>query len=175
VASIAPAAPELALAIDLCNTYDLLENPPDILRLDLLRRVADTAGRLALVEGLRDSDLPALRELRGGLYQVFAQTESADKVAAINAVLDRASARAQIVDGRLHPVGGPDPLDRLAAALAGALAHAIADGDPGRLRLCAADPCRCVYMDRTRANRQRYCCDLCNDRMAAKAYRRRQA
>jgi predicted RNA-binding Zn ribbon-like protein len=174
VASIAPAAPELALAIDLCNTYDLLETPPDTLRLELLRRLAKRADRLELVEGLRDADLPALRELRAGLYQAFAATGPAGKADALNGVLRHASAQARIIGGRLQSVGGPDPLDRLAAALAGALAQAMADGDPGRLRLCAADPCRCVYVDRTRANRQRYCCDLCNDRMAAAAYRRRR-
>jgi predicted RNA-binding Zn ribbon-like protein len=54
-----------------------------------------------------------------------------------------------------------------------ALARAIADGSGDRLRTCVGDPCRCVYVDRTKANRQRYCCELCNDRMASAAYRRR--
>ncbi|MGW5667042.1 CGNR zinc finger domain-containing protein [Micromonospora sp. NPDC003776] len=35
------------------------------------------------------------------------------------------------------------------------------------------DPCRAPYLDRTRAGRQRYCCELCNNRAAAAAYRSR--
>jgi len=58
--------------------------------------------------------------------------------------------------------------------LADALARALAEGGAERLRTCVGDPCRCVYVDRTRAGRQRYCCELCNDRMASAAYRRRR-
>ncbi|MCI4065808.1 CGNR zinc finger domain-containing protein [Micromonospora sp. R77] len=32
---------------------------------------------------------------------------------------------------------------------------------------------RRLYLDRTRAGRQRYCCELCNNRAAAAAYRGR--
>ncbi|WP_406045483.1 CGNR zinc finger domain-containing protein [Micromonospora sp. NBC_00898] len=39
--------------------------------------------------------------------------------------------------------------------------------------VCAADGCRAPYLDRTRAGRQRYCCELCNNRAAAAAYRSR--
>jgi predicted RNA-binding Zn ribbon-like protein len=175
VASIAPATAELTLATTFVNTYDLLADPHDFLDLDRLRRLAHRADLAHLAEVLREADLPALRTLRGGLYQVFAAESMDGKADALNQVLERASARARVVAGRLWPVGGPNPVDRLAAALAGALAQATADGDPGRLRLCAGDPCRCVYIDRTRANRQRFCCELCNDRMAARAYRGRQA
>jgi predicted RNA-binding Zn ribbon-like protein len=59
--------------------------------------------------------------------------------------------------------------------LADALAQVLTEGGADRLRTCVADPCRCVYVDRTRAGRQRYCCELCNDRMASAAYRRRQS
>src|ERR1700730_5553610 len=159
VASIAPATGELALAIDFVNTYDLLNEPHDILDLDRLRRLADRAGLLDLVVGLRDHDLPALRTVRGLLYEAFARDSLDEKSDALNAVLDHATSRAPVVAGRLRPVAGPGPLDRVATALGGAWAGAIADGDPARLRLCAGDPCRCVYIDRTRANRQRYCCE----------------
>jgi len=66
-----------------------------------------------------------------------------------------------------------DGVARFAIACADALARALAEGGAERLRTCLGDPCRCVYVDRTRANRRRYCCDLCNDRMASAAYRRR--
>jgi len=59
--------------------------------------------------------------------------------------------------------------------VADALAQAMAAGGPGRFGTCLADPCRCVYVDRTRSGRQRYCCELCNDRIAAAAYRSRRS
>jgi predicted RNA-binding Zn ribbon-like protein len=167
-------AAELTLALDFCNTYDLLNDPVEILSLDLLGRRAERAGRTDLVDGLTGAHLPALRAVRSQLYQAFALNTAGAKLEALDDVLVGAGARARIVAGRLDPVAGPDPVDRLAATLAGALARAIIDGDPTRLRLCAGDPCRCVYVDRTRANRQRYCCELCNDRMAARAYRSRR-
>jgi predicted RNA-binding Zn ribbon-like protein len=44
----------------------------------------------------------------------------------------------------------------------------------GRLGVCGSDPCRCVFVDRTRAGTRKYCCTYCNDRFAARAYRRRK-
>ncbi len=167
---------DLALTVDFCNTYDLLNDPPDRLTLDLVRRLARHHGRAELVSGLREADLPSLRTLRSSLYAVFAAPAGDPTIGALNQVLDAASARAQVLAGaqpRLAAIGGPAPLDALAAAMADALARAVVEGGTQRLRLCAGDPCRCVYVDRTRANRQRYCCELCNDRVASAAYRRR--
>jgi predicted RNA-binding Zn ribbon-like protein len=175
VARVPPEAAELTFALDFCNTYDLLNDPVELLSLELLGRRAGRAGRPELVDGLTEAHLPALRALRSRLYQAFALNTAGAKLDALDEVLIDAGAQARIVAGRLDAVAGPDPVDRLAATLATALARAIIDGDPTRLRLCAGDPCRCVYVDRTRANRQRYCCELCNDRMAARAYRSRRA
>jgi predicted RNA-binding Zn ribbon-like protein len=110
---------------------------------------------------------------------VFAAPTGAQKVAALNEVLEIEATGARLVDGtrrpRLAATGGRDPVSRLAVILADALAHALAAGGPERLGTCAADPCQCAYVDRTRGGRQRYCCELCNDRMAAAAYRRRRS
>jgi predicted RNA-binding Zn ribbon-like protein len=65
-------------------------------------------------------------------------------------------------------------LPALAARLPAALAAHVARHGLTRLGSCAAHPCACVYVDRTRAGRRRYCCDLCNDRAAA-AYRNRHS
>ena len=40
--------------------------------------------------------------------------------------------------------------------------------------VCGSDPCRCVFVDRTRGGTRKYCCTYCNDRFAARAYRRRK-
>jgi predicted RNA-binding Zn ribbon-like protein len=168
----------LRFTVDFLNTYDLFPDVIDRLTgVDVLQRLARRHA-LPEAERLRPSDLDKLRELRGRLYRVFAGSDARERADALNDVLASASASPRVVvdsDGslRLAAYGGSGAVDRLAVALADALTRALATG-PDRLRTCRADPCRCVYVDRTRANRQRYCCELCNDRMAAAAYRRRQ-
>jgi predicted RNA-binding Zn ribbon-like protein len=169
----------LRFAVDLCNTHDLLADPADRLTIDRARALAQRHSLDALATGLRERDLAQLTRVRTGLYAVFAATTPAQKATAVNALLDGAAARARVVADptgtlRLVASGGTDHVSRLAVALADALARALADGGAERLRTCVGDPCRCVYVDRTRAGRQRYCCELCNDRMASAAYRRRK-
>jgi predicted RNA-binding Zn ribbon-like protein len=100
-------------------------------------------------------------------------------VTAVNELLATEPAAARVIatpEGlRLSASGGRGPVGRYAVVLADALAQVLTEGGADRLRTCVADPCRCVYVDRTRAGRQRYCCELCNDRMASAAYRRRQS
>jgi hypothetical protein len=74
------------------------------------------------------ADLAELRSLRSGLYAIFAGDTDADKVAALNAVLDRVDARARFLpEGRLAAEArGRDPIDRLGALCADALARAMA-------------------------------------------------
>jgi predicted RNA-binding Zn ribbon-like protein len=174
---VPPDEPGLRLAIAFVNTYDLLADPPDRLTLDVAGKLADRHGRPDLASGLPDSDIGRLRELRALLYAVFAGESDAAKVAALNAVLERVDARARfLAEGRLAVMArDDDPVDRLGALCADALARAMAIGGPGRLGTCAGHPCRCGYVDRTRAGRQRFCCELCNDRAAAAAYRSRHA
>ena len=62
----------------------------------------------------------------------------------------------------------------LEARLPAALAGFVAEHGTQRLGVCGSDPCRCVFVDRTRAGTRKYCCSYCNDRFAARAYRRRK-
>jgi predicted RNA-binding Zn ribbon-like protein len=170
VSRVVEADPLLDFVVDFCNTHDLLNDPADRLSIALAHRIAahhDVALRV------READLERLRNVRDALMKVFAAPVEA-KGAAVNEILDEHGARAQL-DGdlRLTAVGGADAVARFAIACADALARALADGGAERLRTCVGEPCRCVYVDRTRANRRRYCCELCNDRMASAAYRRR--
>jgi predicted RNA-binding Zn ribbon-like protein len=179
MARVPPDDAALHLVVDFCNTHDLLADPPDRLTVARARAIAEKYGRADLTARLREADLPALKAVRGRLYGVFAAETAADKAAELNALLERQGATARLVDEgdafRVAATGGRDPVARLAVVLADALARALAEGGAERLRTCVGDPCRCVYVDRTRAGRQRYCCELCNDRMASAAYRRRKA
>ncbi len=176
VSSVPADDPALALAIDFLNTYDDQETPPDRLSVERVTALLARHGQPGLA--LRGSDLEPLRRLRERLRPVFAAPGIAGKVAAVDGVLRAESAGAAVVvddagSVRLHAIGGAGPVGRLGVLIADALARALATGGADRFGTCAADPCHCVYVDRTRSARQRYCCQLCNDRIAAAAYRRR--
>jgi predicted RNA-binding Zn ribbon-like protein len=181
---------DLKLAIAFVNTYDLLESPPDILTMERAVAIAGAYGRPGLADRLAaipparaDAALDRMRAVRGQLYQIFAAAEADAAVDALNVALDSQPVRPRIAagpDGSLRLTAALatddfDPVTELAAVATDALAQAMAVGGPGRFGTCAGDPCRCVYVDRTRAGRQRFCCQLCNDRMAAAAYRSRRA
>jgi predicted RNA-binding Zn ribbon-like protein len=181
---------DLKLAIAFVNTYDLLESPPDMLTMERAVAIAGAYGRpglgdrLAAIPPVRaDAALGRMRAARGQLYQIFAANEADAAVDALNVALDSQPVRPRIAggpDGSLRLTAALatddfDPVTELAAIATDALAQAMAVGGPGRFGTCAGDPCRCVYVDRTRAGRQRFCSQLCNDRMAAAAYRSRRA
>jgi hypothetical protein len=222
--------PLLGFVLDFCNTYDLLEDPPDRLTIPLANRIATRHDLPAFA--LTPADLEPLRTVRNQLYGVFAADAPADQAEILNTLFATHGAIPRLLltpapppsttpaaappsatatppgvastadpsggasptappvatpgaaplslsscsadsGVRLAATGGAGPVGRLAVLAADALARAMTAGSGDRLRTCVGDPCRCVYVDRTKANRQRYCCELCNDRMASAAYRRR--
>jgi predicted RNA-binding Zn ribbon-like protein len=190
MSTVPPADAGLALAIAFVNTYDLLESPPDILTMERVvaitraHRHPQLANRLAAIPPARADDaLDRMRAVRRRLYRIFAAEDAEAAVDALNAALDGQPLHPRIAAGpdrslRLTAALAafdPDPIAELAAMTTDALAQAMVVGGPDRFGTCAGDPCRCVYVDRTRAGRQRFCCQLCNDRMAAAAYRSRRA
>ena len=174
-------ASDLTLAVLLVNTIDLLEHPADRLEtLDWFSRALHTIGHPALADSLSSQDLGRLRALRVDVRRGF-EAPSADlAMAALNPWLARDAARVQLVAGeRVESVElamAPDAsgVEALEARLPWGLARFIAEHGVGRLGVCGSDPCRCVFIDRTRGGTRRYCCTYCNDRAAARAYRRRQ-
>jgi predicted RNA-binding Zn ribbon-like protein len=177
-------ASDLDLAVLLVNSHDLLEDPPDRLgNLAWLTEALTHAGHAELASALSRSDLPRLRALRRVLRTAFEAPDLRTAAAALNPQLVKARA-VFLLDVPTRPRGArarfvPAP-DRtgyaaLAARLPAALAAHIAEHGVGRLGICASDPCRCAFVDRTRAGTRRYCCTICNDRYAARAYRRRPA
>jgi predicted RNA-binding Zn ribbon-like protein len=186
MSSVPAADPALNLAIAFLNTYDLLEDPPDRLTAARAAHIARHYGFTALADGLTNLagvGIDRLRAVRGGLYEIFAATDPGTKLAAVNAAIDRAGLRPRAVldaSGRVRLTATRDiepdsPIEALTVLTTAAIADAMTTGGPERFGTCAGDPCKCVYVDRTRAGRQRFCCQLCNDRTAAAAYRSRRA
>ena len=172
-------ATDLDLAVLLVNSFDLLEDPPD--RLTDLRwftEALDDERHSDIARALRPADLDGLRVLRDSLRSVFEADSPAAAAAILNPMLGRASAVPQLVVTNGKAELKVSPADRglqaLAARLPAALAAQIADAGVARLGTCASDPCRCAFIDRTRGRTRRYCCTMCNDRMAARLYRERK-
>lgn len=172
-----PASPA-DLAVALVNTWDLVAEPPELLADDA------TAHRFLLRHGYGE-DAAALgpdpavrmRALRDRLRAVVhAPPPGAAEL--LNALLVDTGAVPRLVpagDGWVLDAGPAAPgLDRVAARAASGLARFVAERGFARVGTCAAAPCDCAYLDRTRAGTRRYCCTFCADRAAAAAYRRRR-
>jgi predicted RNA-binding Zn ribbon-like protein len=171
----------LPLVVDLVNTVDRSAGRVD--RLDSVQPVVDRlrlGGWPRLAASLGPDDLPGIVALRERLRSVF-RAESAQQAAdVLNELLAGAGAVARLVPGGpigmdLHAVGPAAGVAGLQALLADALARHVARHGVSRLGVCRGSPCECVFVDRTKAVRQRYCCGLCSDRVAAAAYRRRRS
>jgi predicted RNA-binding Zn ribbon-like protein len=73
----------------------------------------------------------------------------------------------------MSPVG--DVLDQARSAVAGSLAHFLAEHDHARLRLCASKTCRWLFVDRSPSGRRRWCdMRLCGNREKVRRHRARE-
>ena len=162
---------DLDLAVLLLNSVDLLEDPPDRMAEDLTwwRRALTRNGHEDLAAAQHDEDLPTLRSLRAMLRTVFECADDEEARQMLNIALFHAEAVVQVGPAGLEVSGG------LRGRLLFAVAQHVAEHGVTRLGICLSDPCRCAYVDRSRGGTRRYCCTLCNDRAAARAYRRRKA
>jgi len=172
-------ASDLDLVVLLLNSLDLLEDPPDRLTdLNWLGEVLAAVGRDDIGGALTAADLAGLRQLRESLRAVFQARSPAEAASLLNPMLVDAAAvpRLMASGGGLRLQVAPEArgLAALSARLPAALAEYIAHRGIGRLGTCAALPCQCVFLDRTRARTRRFCCTACNDRAAALLYRRRK-
>lgn len=168
-----------ALAVGLVNTWDTMARDPELLRdraavVELLRFYEQTK----LAERITDRDVLLVRELRDRLRRAFEAASEHEAVDVLNGILEEAGAPPRLVkagdrwDYRYHDAGA-SARDVLAATTSIALLDVIRDDGWDRFGLCAAAPCCCVYIDRSRNRSRRYCCQLCADRMSQAAYRRR--
>jgi predicted RNA-binding Zn ribbon-like protein len=110
--------------------------------------------------------LPAFRALRGLIRQVAQRADrglppTRAQVAALNRVMRdglhyhvlRAAGGGTKFD--ISQVG--DDLDQARSAIAGSLAHYLAEHDLDRLGVCASETCGWVFVDRSPGGRRRWC------------------
>jgi predicted RNA-binding Zn ribbon-like protein len=167
---------DVALAVALMNTWDELEDDPEVLRDETyVQRILDWYG---LPLAATADDVVPLRRIRDRLRRAF-ETDEAGAVAELNGVLRSAGAVPQLERSK----GGwafnygprrPSVPALLAGRSAVGLLEVVRAGDWGRTGFCAASPCRCVFVDRSRNRSRRYCCWLCADRATQAAARARR-
>jgi predicted RNA-binding Zn ribbon-like protein len=171
---------DLDLVVELINTVWVLTDPPDSLTsIGVYRDILIGAGERQLAHDLRASDLGRLRALRERLRAVFHTQTAQEAAALVNTLLQEHAVIPQLVAGQEGEISlawgaGRRGFDALAARLPAALATHLATYGLGRLGICQAAPCTCVFVDRTRPGTRKYCCDQCNDRAAAAAYYQRK-
>jgi predicted RNA-binding Zn ribbon-like protein len=170
----------LAVAVDLVNTWDLLEPEPDLIEgLVDVRTWLTWHGLDRAADRMRESDVDCVRALRSRLDAVFDAGSEAEAVELVNALVREYGTPPQLErdGGRWCVRSWPDEskgLDFVAAFAAAGLLDALRTYGWRRFGRCEGSPCRCAFVDRTRNRSRRYCCTLCADRVAQARSRARR-
>lgn len=176
------------LFLDFANTIELSGGMPEDRVPDGVALRAWLAARDLLSPGTSaravTADLPSFRALRELVREITARQASGrsptqDQLRRLNGVLREGTHHHELrldrEGGRftVGQVGGELPQAR--AAIAGSLAHYLADHDLHRLRVCANDGCRWLFVDRSPAGRRRWC-DMrtCGNRAKVARHRARR-
>jgi predicted RNA-binding Zn ribbon-like protein len=132
---------------------------------------------------LLERRLPAFRDLRDLVLSIAARTDAGGtptrrQIAGLNRVLRDGIHYHQLRERHgessfgMAQVG--DPLDQARAAVAGSLAHFLTDHDATRLRQCASETCRWLFVDRSPGRRRRWCdMRVCGNRTKVRRHRQR--
>jgi predicted RNA-binding Zn ribbon-like protein len=171
-----PRTESVDLAVDLVNTEDELHPGRERLAdLDSFRRFLVSHGSAEAAAAATGRDLRAAWHLRERLRAAWEARTEEKAVADLNDVVADAHAVPRLVKdwaGRWRFRYGT--ASWLAAETSMALLEEIRAGGFGRFGVCAARPCRCVFVDRSRNRGRRYCSTLCANRAAQASYRARQ-
>jgi len=170
----------IALAVALVNTWDVLNDPPEHLDdLEMLQLILRAFGLKEEADRASAEDLAPVRRLRDRLRRAFETDNESEAVRELNAVardagavpqLERANEGWTFRYGRGSRALATDLAGRTSVALLGV----IEEEEWNRFGLCAASPCCCVFVDRSRNRSRRYCCHYCADRATQAAARRRR-
>jgi len=171
----------MKLAEDFINTYDTFLAEPEYLRApaDLRRFLIDH--NIPVAKALNEDALAEAKALRIQLRELWI-SDNPDAIArGLNALLS-----GKPLSAAFTPIGrdgaeldlsvGHDlpTLHRLAAESALGIGFALEKYGNERLRACAAEPCRNVFIDTSRNGTRRFCSDRCANRHNTIAFRSRK-
>ena len=163
------------LAIDLVNSWDVLEDDPELLRAPaVLKGFLERRGYGSV--RVSNRDLVRVRALRDSLRGAFTAEDEAAAVRRLNRILRRSEARPVFErEGEGWRLSWVGPVaDSVASTTAMSLLEAIRDDGWERFGTCAGAPCCCVFVDRSKNRSRRFCSDLCADRVAQALHRARR-
>ncbi|MEU0477529.1 CGNR zinc finger domain-containing protein [Streptomyces olivaceus] len=130
---------------------------------------------------LSESDLSAVRRIRGRFAAVFAAPDARAAAGLINDLVAAAGTTPRLTDHdgydwHIHYFApGASVADHLAADCGMALAFFVVAGEQERLRRCEAPDCRRAFVDLSRNRSRRYCDSrTCGNRLHVAAYRARR-
>lgn len=172
---------EVALqgAVDLVNTLDAVDGEDLLTTQDQLDGFVRRWGWSGTIRHDAE-ELQAVRALRPRFREVWRRDERG-VVDLVNELLAESRALPRLVrhddwDWHLHAAPDDAPLaTRMQVEFAMAMVDLVRAGELGRLGVCGADGCEDVLVDLTRNRSRRFCSTTCGNRMAAAAYRGRQA
>ena len=171
----------MRLVEDFINTYDTFLAEPEHLRTpsDLQRFLIDH--NIPVVKQLNEDTLAEARQLRTQLRELWTAGDTEKAMRGLNALLAAKPFSAAFEfdgEGKLHldlAVSHDLPtLHRLAAESALGIGFALGEYGSERLRACAAEPCRDVFIDTSRNGTRRFCSDRCANRHNTIAFRTRK-
>lgn len=161
-----PARPGLAL----CNTVG--PDRDDLASSEGLAHWYVTVGLTDDPPDVCDEDLHAVRAMRDGMRSALAAGDGATLAAIAAAWLEGTPGCLCVDSTTLQPrftPGETTPRCLIVPAILDALA--LAREAPGRIRECAADSCRALFVDTTRNGSRRWCSmRRCGSRAKASAY-----
>ena len=170
----------VAVAVDLVNTWDELEDEPDLIEgVRDVRTWLEWHGLHEAAKRVRAADVDRVRALRARFDRVFDARDEAEAAALLNELARHYATPPQLerANGGWRLRTWPDEHEGLPAVAAYATAgllEALRDLGFDRFGRCAGSPCRCAFVDRSRNRSRRYCCNLCADRIAQAQYRERK-
>lgn len=172
--------PSIKLVEDLINTFDLyLEQPEHLREPSDLKRFAEQRG--IQVGEVSAGDLEEVRGLRRFLRAIWDVDTVEEAVRMLNLLFTNISVYVQIstdVDGKPRYQFQVQPeasvVQRLAVESASGIVAAIERYGIDRMRACAAEPCRDVFIDTSRNQSRRFCSERCANRHNIAAFRERR-
>ena len=155
------------LAVRLVNTEGDRDRPGGLASAESYRALM--ADRPQLSGPVTPADLESLRVLREELRKVFASAAGGaewEAARSLNALLIRHPIHPQLSghDGQewhLHITDSGTVSDRYAAGAVFGLTATVSEIGLGRLRVCAGESCRDVFIDTTPDCARRYCSEIC--------------
>ena len=166
------------LMIELANSYDLRQDPPE--------RLPDAAAvtgflrhhRMLGPNSVSQRDVTELRQLRARIRRVFEAGDEGAALAELNELLADAGVTpwiARTPAGREIFFAPPDaPLARRVTCDAGLGLAMMMTDHADRLKVCAAPDCANVFVDESRNRSRRWCSDRCSGRVNVAASRSRK-